>query len=58
MTDSPSTPKRPPAPKRGAFPRRTSEIDEAQPYVPDVDEPGENPDGEPPSAEFEGEAER
>jgi hypothetical protein len=58
MTDTPSTPERPPRPKRGAFPTPKSEIDEAQPYVPDVDEPGECVDGEPPSAEVEGEVER
>src|SRR3954454_23015683 len=47
MTDTPSTPGRPPAPKRGAFPARKSEIDEAEPYVPGVGEPDENVDGEP-----------
>jgi hypothetical protein len=41
MTDSPSTPGTPPAPKRGAFPTPQSEIDSARPYVPDVDEPAE-----------------
>jgi hypothetical protein len=57
MTDSPS-PERPPKPKRGAFPTPKSEIDAAQPYVPDVDEPAGSVDGEPTSAEVEGEAER
>jgi hypothetical protein len=57
MTDSSSTPSRPPAPKRGAFPTPKSEIDRAQPYVPDVDEPAEGVDAECTSADGEGEAE-
>ena len=67
MTDTASTPERPARPKRGAFPTPKSEIDEAQPYVPDDeaqpyvpdgDEPAESVDGEPTSAEVQGEAER
>ena len=58
MTDTPSTPGPPPRPKRGALPTPKSDIEEAQPYVPDVDESAESVDGEPTSAEVEGEAER
>jgi hypothetical protein len=58
MTDTPSTPGRPPAPKRGAFPTPKSQIDEARPYVPDVDESAESVDGERTSADVEREAER
>jgi hypothetical protein len=42
--DSPE-PTEPPGPKRGAFPTPKSEIENAQPYIPDIDEK-ENPDGE------------
>jgi hypothetical protein len=55
VTDSPSTPDRPPAPKRGAFPTPKSRIDEAQPYVPDADEPVEGTDDEPTSADGQSE---
>jgi hypothetical protein len=55
MTDSPSTPSRPPAPKRGAFPTPKSEIDRAQPYVPD--DPAEGVDAGRTPAEGEDDAE-
>jgi hypothetical protein len=39
MSDPPPTPPRPPTPKRGAFPARKGEIDRAQRYVPEGDQP-------------------
>ncbi len=63
MTDSGSTPNRPPTPKRGAFPTPKSEIDRARPYVPDaedvedVEDPDANTNEEHASADVEAEAE-
>ena len=63
MTDSGSTPNRPPTPKRGAFPTPKSEIDRAPPYVPDaedvedVEDPDANTNEEHASADVEAEAE-
>ena len=54
--DSPE-PTEPPGPKRGAFPTPKSEIENAQPYVPDIDEKDES-DTEPDSpADVAGEKE-
>ena len=40
----PPTPKRP---KRGAFPTPKSEIEKAKPYIPDMSEEGDCPEGNP-----------
>jgi hypothetical protein len=44
--DDSSERRRPAKPKRGAFPTPQSEIDKAQPYIPDLNQAAENPEAE------------
>jgi hypothetical protein len=45
--DNPPNPVKPPAHKRGAFPTPKSEIEKAKPYVPDVGDEEDCPEGNP-----------
>jgi hypothetical protein len=44
---NPPKPAKPPTPKRGAFPTPQSEIENAKPYIPDVGEEEDCPEGNP-----------
>jgi hypothetical protein len=55
---NPPEPIRPSRPKRGAFPTPKSEIEKAKPYIPDVNEEEEYPEGSPDQlTDIEGEKE-
>ncbi len=43
----PPAPQEPPRPRRGAFPTRRSDLDQAKPFVPDLDESKRDPSAEP-----------
>jgi hypothetical protein len=43
--DNPPKPVKPTGPKRGAFPTPRSEIEKAKPYILDVDEDEDGPEG-------------
>ena len=45
--DDSSKPAGPPRPKRGAFPAPKSEIEKAKPYIPDVGDDDDFPEGDP-----------
>jgi hypothetical protein len=45
--DSPPEPVKPPRPKRGAFPTPRSEIERAEPYIPDVGDEEGSPESDP-----------
>lgn len=56
--DNPPEPIKPPRPKRGAFPTPKSEVEKAKPYIPDVGEEEDCPEGNPDRpTEIEGEKE-
>ena len=44
---NPPEPIKPPIPKRGAFPTPKSEIEKAKPYIPDLGEEEDFPEGKP-----------
>jgi hypothetical protein len=56
--DNPPEQVKPPAHKRGAFPTPKSEIEKAKPYIPDVGDEDDFPEGDPDQpARTEGEKE-
>lgn len=44
---NPPNPNKPPRPKRGAFPTPKSEIEKAEPYIPDAGEDEDSQEGKP-----------